>query len=107
MQKATVILGVAASVLWSSAVFADSVCSGPTKDGNTWNLVCADDGNGDDEYQCNYTISVTNADGLQGQSDASGSVAKGQSGIIIWSDEEYESSNIVSANIVSGSCTAK
>ena len=109
MNKIIVILATTASVLWGTSVLADASCSGPSKDGNTWNLICAADNSGDaqTEYQCNYTLSITNADGKTGQAEASGSVGTGLSGVMLWSNIQFEGSDIVSASVVSGSCVTQ
>ena len=56
-------------------------------DGNTWNLVCSADGGGnsEDDYQCDYFISLSFSQGEPDQQEATGSVTPGQSGVIIWS----------------------
>ena len=105
MTTSRTAVAVLASMLYASSVLADAHCKGPILDGNTWNLVCSDDGKGDAEYQCNYQISVKNADGISDTVDASGSVAQGQEGIVIWSTIELQGSPVVSASIDSGSCT--
>ncbi|WP_371365059.1 hypothetical protein ACA097_18230 [Pseudomonas sp. QL9] len=100
---ATLILGA-----WVSAALADGQCQGPVKDGNTWNLVCSadeSDGSDDSDYQCDYVLSLTNAQGLSRNVEVSGSVSPGQSGAIIWSAIQSENADIVSASIVSGSCS--
>lgn len=109
MQKATTILAAVASILCGSAALADATCEGPIQEGNTWNLVCAADDQGDaeTEYQCDYVLSVTNEAGLEGQTNASGSVGKGLSGVIIWSNIQFENGDIASASIVSGSCVSQ
>lgn len=106
MKKATVILAAAASIVWGSTALADASCTGPTQDGNTWNLVCSADNSGSDErdYQCSYILSVTNADGVTNEVTAQGSVGHGVSGAIIWSNVQSDGSNITSASITSGSC---
>lgn len=109
MKKLTVIFTAAVSVLWGSAALADASCSAPTQDGNTWNLVCAADNEGDaeTEYQCDYILSVTNDSGITAQAEANGSVGKGLSGIIIWSNERYQDGDITAASIVSGGCVSQ
>ena len=109
MKKLTVILAAAVSVLWGSAALADASCSEPSEDGNTWNLICAADNEGDaqTEYQCNYTLSVTNAGGITAQAEASGSVGQGLSGVIIWSNVQYQNADITAVSIVSGGCTTQ
>lgn len=87
---------------------ADGRCQGPVKDGNTWSLVCSADtadGSDDSDYQCDYELSLTNADGLTRTVEASGSVSPGQSGVILWSAIQSENADIVAASIVSGACT--
>ncbi|HSC76832.1 MAG TPA: hypothetical protein VLB90_11415 [Pseudomonadales bacterium] len=109
MKKIIVILVAAASALWGTSVLAKASCSGPSKDGNTWNLVCAADTSGDaqTEYQCDYILSVTNANGETNQKEATGSVGSGLSGVVLWSNIQSDGSDITSASIVSGSCVAQ
>lgn len=106
MQKATVILATVASIFWGSSVLADASCTGPTQDGNTWNLICSADTSGSDErdYQCSYVLSVTNADGVTNEVTAQGSVGNGVTGAIIWSAVQSDGSDITSASVTSGSC---
>ena len=104
MQKSNVMLVAIVSVLWASSALAAAECEGPTEAGNTWNLVCSDDGTGDAGYQCEYTISIATEDGFTDTVDASGTVDSGVQGAVIWSDISHKGSNIVSASIVSGSC---
>jgi hypothetical protein len=100
------IVAVAAVGLWQTAAFAAAECVGPTKLGNTWNLVCAsDDDAGDDYYQCDYVLSLTNAQGLSSTVEASGSVRQGQSGVIIWSAIQHDGAEITSAVVERGSCS--
>jgi hypothetical protein len=109
MKKLTIILAAAVSVLWGSSALADASCSDPSEDGNTWNLICAADNEGDSttEYQCDYILSVTNAGGITAQAEASGSVGKGLSGVIIWSNVRYQNADITAVSIVSGECTTQ
>lgn len=106
MKKLTVIFVAAVSILWGSSALADASCSEPSEDGNTWNLICAADNEGDSvtEYQCDYVLSVTNADGITAQAEASGSVGKGLDGVIIWSNVRYQNADITAVSIVSGAC---
>ena len=99
------LIAVAAVSLWGTGAFAAAECVGPNKLGNTWSLVCAADGGGDEYYQCDYVLSVTNAQGLSSTVDASGSVAEGQSGVIIWSAIQQDGSDITSAVVDRGSCS--
>ena len=109
MKKLTIILAAAISVLWGSSALADASCSVPSEDGNTWNLVCAADNEGDaqTEYQCDYVLSVTNAGGITAQAEASGSVGRGLEGVIIWSNERYQNADITAVSIVSGGCVSQ
>lgn len=106
MQKATVILATVASVFWGSSALADASCTGPTQDGNTWNLVCSADNSGSDErdYQCSYILNVTNADGVTNETTVQGSVGHGVSGAIIWSNVQFDGSDITAVSVTSGSC---
>ncbi|MEZ5494550.1 MAG: hypothetical protein R3E61_08200 [Pseudomonadales bacterium] len=106
MRKTIITAAALSSLFWMGSALADASCA-VRNDGNTWNLVCADDGQGDDEYQCSFQLSVTNADGEQDSVDASGSVAKGASEIIIWSGIDSNSSNITGVNVVGGECASK
>ena len=109
MKKLTMVLAAAVSVLWGSSALADASCSAPSEDGNTWNLVCAADNEGDaqTEYQCDYILSVTNDDGITAQAEASGSVGKGLDGVIIWSNARYQNADITAVSIVSGGCVSQ
>ena len=109
MKKLTIILTTAVSVLWGASALADAACEGPRKDGNTWDLVCAADNEGDDqtEYQCDYVLSITNDGGVTAEAAASGSVGKGLEGVIIWSKIRYQDGVITSASIVSGGCVSQ
>lgn len=99
------IVTVAAAGLWGSTAFAAAGCEGPSKLGNTWNLVCASDDAGDDYYQCDYVLSLTNAQGLSSTVNASGSVRQGQSGVIIWSAIQHDGAEITSAAVERGACS--
>lgn len=94
------------SALFGSAVLADVQCNGPTKDGNTWNLICSEDGSGDSDYSCEYHIALTNTEGETGTVTASGTVGQKQTNIIIWSGIQHSGADIASASISDGSCTA-
>ena len=107
MKKFAAVLGAMFLTGWGSTALADASCGDPSQDGNTWNMVCADDGKGDDQYQCNYRLNVTNASGVSNQVNASGSVSQGQQGVIIWSGIQQDGSDIVSISVVSGECSAK
>jgi hypothetical protein len=107
MIKASAFLVAIASSLYGMTASAAAKCEGPTLDGNTWNLTCAADaGDSGDDYQCDYILSLTYAEGDPEQEEASGSVSPGQSGVIIWSAVvNGDESDIVSADIDSGSCS--
>lgn len=107
MIKASVWVMLIASTLYSLTAFAAAQCEGPSLDGNTWNLTCsADAGDSGDDYQCDYMIALSFAEGDSEIEEATGSVAPGQSGIIIWSAvNNGDESDIVSAEIESGSCS--
>lgn len=104
MQKSNAMLVTVISVLWCTSTFAGVECEGPVQGGNTWNLVCSDDGTNDSGYQCEYTISLTTEAGFTDTVDASGTVDQGAQGTVIWSEIQHNGSNVVSASIVSGSC---
>jgi hypothetical protein len=104
IKRLGVLLGIVATAL-AGAACADVQCFGPSQDGNTWNLACSASGEGDDDYQCDYFLSVTNSDGFTDQIEATGSVSKGDSGVLIWSAIQHDGSDIVSASIDSGSCS--
>ncbi|MDT4870139.1 hypothetical protein FQZ97_1052020 [compost metagenome] len=105
MHYLSSVIAVAAVSLWGTAALAAAECVGPTRLGNTWNLVCAADDAGDDYYQCDYVLSVTNAQGLSSTVDASGSVRQGQSGVIIWSAIQHDGAEIMAAVVERGSCS--
>jgi hypothetical protein len=96
---------VIVSSTFAAAVFADARCEGPSHDGNTWNLICsADAGDDEDEFQCDYMISVTDDQGENDVVEATGSVSPGDSGVIIWSAADDAAGGVASASIDSGSC---
>ncbi len=95
------------STLFALTALADAQCA-TYLDGNTWNLACsADAGDSGDDYQCDYFISLSYSQGDSDQQEATGSVSPGQSGAIIWSEDVNGDggANIVSADVVSGSCS--
>jgi hypothetical protein len=107
MQRIPLIIATLALGAWAPLALADAQCQGPVKDGNTWNLVCSadpSDGSDDSDYQCDYELSLTNAQGLTRSVEASGSVSPPQSGVILWSAIQSDNADIVSASIASGSC---
>lgn len=108
MKKYAVVLTAAITAMWGSAVLAETSCSGPVKNGNTWNLVCSEEGDTDSSavYQCDFSVTVTNQSGQSDTLSASGTVAQGQSGVVIWSGIESGGSAIVSA-AADGSCSQK
>ncbi len=95
------------SILFAVPALADVQCDGPSKQGNTWSLVCSEDGKGDADYACDYAIELTNSDGQTSTVSASGTVGQNQQGIVIWSGIEFSGSAITDASISSGSCTSK
>lgn len=103
MSKARLIVSLLAT-LWGVSAFAGAQCEGPQREGNTWNLNCSADGSGDSNYQCDYFFALTTADGMNYDVEASGSVAPGDSGIIIWSAIQYENADITSARLLRGTC---
>jgi len=87
---------------------ADASCSGPYRDGTVWNLRCVADQSheSEDDYECDYFLSVTDADGITTQPEATGAVSPGQDNVIIWSSATMGGdAKIVAASIVSGSCS--
>jgi hypothetical protein len=105
--SATVVVAIVSS-MFSVAASAAAQCEGPIRDGNTWNLICAADDTheSEDDYQCDYFISLTYSQGIPDQQEATGSVSPGQSGVVIWSSAVHgDDTDIVSASIASGSCT--
>lgn len=104
MNKAAIPFATLLLAVASAGAVADVTCTGPQQNGNTWQLVCAEDGSGDADFQCNYQISVTNKDGQTDVVEASGTVGKGQSGIVLWSGAEHMGSDIVAASVARGSC---
>ena len=106
MIKASAFLVAIASSLYALTASAAAQCEGPALNGNTWNLTCAADaGDSGDDYQCDYILVLSYSGGDPEQEEATGSVAPGQSGVIIWSaDVKGDESDIVSASIDSGSC---
>ncbi len=107
MIKITNGLMMIASISFCAFAFADAQCEGPFLDGNTWNLICsADAGDNEDDYQCAYSIALNYANDESDQTEASGSVSPGQSGVIIWSSAvNGDGDSITSASIASGSCS--
>lgn len=101
-----ILLAIASSICCMSA-FAAAQCEGPYLDGNTWNMICAADaGNDEDDYQCDYFITLNYADSQPDQQEATGSVSPGQSGVVIWSSAvNGDGGDITSASIASGSCS--
>ena len=101
------LLAVVASGLFATEASAAAQCEGPTLWGNTWNLVCSADAEGDsgDDYQCHYIVSLAHSEGEPDQEEATGSVTPGASGVIIWSAAVNDEDDIVSAAIDSGSCS--
>jgi len=88
--------------------YADASCSGPYQDGTVWNLLCVADAShqSEDDYECDYFLSVTDADGITTQPEATGAVSPGQDNVIIWSSATMGGdAKIVAASIVSGSCS--
>lgn len=105
MTRAPLYLLLLFSSFWSLSAAADAYCEGPIQQGNTWNLICAADGSGDTEYQCDYSFTLTNAEGLSDTTEATGSVSAGQSGVILWSGIQSNGADIVAAQGVSGACS--
>src|SRR5262249_44584250 len=90
-------LGAVLSFVTADAL-AGAQCQA-NQDGNTWNLVCSADESGEegDEFQCDYTLSVaTDQSSEPDVIEATGSVGRGESGIIIWSAIQDGGANITS-----------
>ena len=104
MKKINTVLLLVPALLMTSSVYAEVSCHGPHKDGNTWSLVCSEDGKGDTDYMCNYSIAIKNADGQSDAVSASGTVGRNEKDVVIWSAIENGGSDIVSAKIDEGSC---
>jgi hypothetical protein len=108
MNNVCAALVAIASTLCAAAAWAAAQCEGPTSDGTVWNLVCAADPSQEagDDYQCDYIISVSTADGMTEEQEATGSLSPGQSSIVIWSTADYGGdSHVTGATIVRGSCS--
>jgi hypothetical protein len=109
MTRSIAVLAVFAVVsAHAPAALAEAHCEAPTLDGTVWNLACvADDSHeSEDDYECDYILSVTDAAGMTFQSEATGALSSGQSNVVIWSSAVVgDASQIVSASIVSGSCS--
>ncbi len=103
MKSTSLVISLMA-LLWGSNAFAVVQCEGPQKEGNTWNLNCSADGTGDTDYQCDYFFALTTADGMNYEVEATGSVAPGDSGTIIWSAIQHENADITSATLIRGTC---
>jgi len=108
MKKLSVALITVLASVWGVSAWAETSCSGPSKNGNTWSLVCSEAGDIDTSavYQCDYSVTVTNKSGQSNTVSASGTVAQGQSGVVVWSGIESGGSAIVSA-VADGGCSLK
>jgi hypothetical protein len=107
MTRSIAVLTVLAFA-YAQASHADAYCQAPTEDGTVWNLVCvANEAHElEDVYQCDYILTVTDAAGMTQQSEATGAVWPGQDNAVIWSSAVLgDDAQIVSASIVSGSCS--
>ena len=107
MTRSIVVL-TALAFAYAPVSHADAYCQAPTEDGTVWNLVCVADESHEleNDYQCDYILSVTDAAGMTQQSEATGAVSPGQDNAVIWSSAVLgDDSQIVSASIVSGSCS--
>ena len=108
MKKVRAVLFAITSTLFATTSWAAAQCEGPTSDGNVWNLVCAADDSREagDDYQCDYIVSVSTADGMTEEQEATGSLSPGQSSVVIWSTADYgDDSHVTGATIVRGSCS--
>ena len=100
-------LAIVSSML-SLAALAGARCDDLSTDGSIWKLSCvADDADEyEDDYQCDYFISMTYSNGMTDQQEATGAISPGQSGVVIWSSSVYgDDTHIVAAHVASGSCT--
>ena len=105
MKISAVILSTL-TILTATPALAAATCDAPVQQGNTWVLVCSEDGSGDSDSQCDYDVTITNKDGNTDTVRASGTVGVGQNGVQIWTGIEHDGSAIVSAS-ANGGCTAK
>ncbi len=97
MKYITPAIFIGSACFFANAAFADAQCEGPVQDGNTWNLLCAADGTDDADYQCDYMLSLTNADGFTENVEATGGVSTGQREVIIWSAIQNDNADITAA----------
>jgi len=108
MIRSSIALFAALALAHASSAHAEAHCVGPIQDGTVWNLVCLanDSHESDDDYQCDYFLSVTDSAGMTTQPEATGAVSPGQDNAVIWSSAVLgDDAPIVSAAIVSGSCS--
>jgi len=101
-------LFVGLAVVNAPPAYAGASCSGPYQDGTVWNLRCVADNSdeSEDDYECDYFLSVTDVDGITTQPEATGAVSPGQDNVIIWSSATMGGdAKLVAASIVSGSCS--
>ncbi len=92
----------------SFAAIAAARCDDLSTDGNIWKLSCVADeaSEYEDDYQCDYFVSMTYSNGMTDQQEATGAISPGQSGVVIWSSNVYgDDTHIVAAQVASGSCT--
>ena len=107
MIRTCTTLHMVIAAMCSAQAVADARCD-PYLEGNTWNLSCAaDPGEGEDDYQCDYMVAVSYAQGEANQEEATGSVSPGQSGVIIWSEDVNGEGGgkITDVSVISGTCS--
>lgn len=103
----SVLLAIVTSIL-SVAATAAARCDDLSNDGSIWKLSCiADEADEyEDDYQCDYFVSMKYSNGMTDQQEATGAISPGQSGVVIWSSNVYgDDTHIVDAHVESGSCT--
>jgi hypothetical protein len=108
IRPSSIAAAVALAFVHAEPARAEAHCIGPIRDGDVWNLVCvADDSHeSEDDYACDYFLSVTDSEGMTTQPEATGAVSPGQDDAVIWSSAVLgDDAAIVSASIVSGSCS--
>jgi len=108
LRPGSIAVFVALALADAPSARAEAHCVGPIQDGDVWNLVCIADNSheSDDDYECDYFLSVTDSAGMTMQPEATGAVSPGQNNAVIWSSAVLgDDAAIVSADIESGSCS--
>ena len=108
LRLGPIAVSAAIALVHAPSARAEAHCVGPTQDGSVWNLVCIADNSheSEDDYECDYFLSVTDSAGMTMQPEATGAVSPGQDNAVIWSSAVLgDDAAIVSASIVSGSCS--